>query len=88
MEKTRPDNDYDFSIGGQFFDIDPALEPYVASDGWVIGFTLPDGSIARLAAALEVERPDGTVEYLTTEDDFEKRGFRMLDYNRLGFMKR
>lgn len=67
------------------FQIDPTLPPYEDGFGNVIGFTRPDGSIVRLVIGLEVERPDGSFQYVTAEREMENLGFSMLDYERLDF---
>ena len=81
--------EYPFTISGGF-DVADNLNPLYSADGQVIGFALPDGRIARLALALEVENtehPYGpqTFDYLTATDEMEALGFSGMDYDRTEF---
>lgn len=78
---------YLFEIHGGL-DIDATLIPTHSHDGQVIGFETNDtdtARIVRLAMTLEVEYPDGRIEYITNTSDMEDLGFRNLDYSKLEF---
>lgn len=83
--KTMEPKEYLFTVTGGF-DISPKLVEFEAWDGRVIGFTLPDGRIARLCVALEVEREEtGEMEYITSSSEMADLGFKNLDYESLDF---
>lgn len=77
--------EYLFEVKGGF-DISPSLEEFHAHDGTVIGFTLPDGRVARACVALEVEDEEtGRIEYIISEQEMTGLGFDGLDYECLNF---
>jgi len=77
--------EWKFNVTGGF-DIDKTLQPYVAHDGGVVGFTLPDGRTVRLVVALEIESKDGSkFDYITADQIMGDLGFAGLDYDRLEF---
>lgn len=75
-----------FEVKGGF-DIANNLVPQTASNGEVIGYKLPDGRIARLVIALEIENPKcvSPIEYVTFDSQMATLGFANLDYEHLTF---
>lgn len=60
-------------------------EPILSHDGRVIGFQTSKG-IIRLCVCLELERPDGTFEYLPKEHEMQTVGVDLLDYDKVEFL--
>ena len=76
---------YKFVVKGGF-DISSTLAEYLAWDGGVIGFVLPNGKVAKLCVALEIEDGDGDgFTYVTSQNEMAKLGFQDLDYESLDF---
>ena len=74
-----------FEVKGGF-DISKNLKPYLAANGDVIGYTLPDGRIVRLTVALEIENPKtNKFTYITNCHAMNILGFENLDYSDLTF---
>lgn len=65
--------------------INSVNEPVLSHDGAVIGYKTRKG-IVRLAICLELERPDGTFEYLPTEPQMRTVGFDIFNYDKLEFI--
>jgi hypothetical protein len=55
-------------------------------DGDIVAYELPDGREVRLAACLEVENKDGSVEILHSDKDMSKVGFELVEYNQINFL--
>lgn len=79
--------EYLFTVTGGF-DISPELSEFLAWDGGVVGFTLPDGRVAKLVVGLEISSPDPDddgFEHVTCERKMSELGFDNLDYDALDF---
>jgi hypothetical protein len=74
-----------FEVKGGF-DISKKNNPFLAANGDIIGYTLPDGRIVRLVTALEIEDPKTDIfEYISCQSDMEELGFKNLNYSDLTF---
>ena len=60
-------------------------KPFQAADAETVGFTQKDGSVVKLVVGLEVGKPDGSFQYLTSHDEMRKLGFEVIDYDRTDF---
>jgi len=79
--------EYKFNVTGSFM-IDKKLEPVVDSNGNVVAFKRPDGTVVQLVVGLEKISADETkFTYLTSEVSFRQHGFHCLDYEDLNFEK-
>lgn len=88
-ESTPPDSnikEVKFTVIGGF-DIPANLAPeYDNLKTAIIGYTLPDGRIARPCVALEIESADGKEYiYVTSEKAMTELGFTNLDYDNSKF---
>ena len=73
-----------FTVTGGF-EIAENLTPLVAFSGETVGYVLPDGRVARLVVALEIEdrkkkNPEDAFTYITSEQAMADLGFEALDY--------
>jgi hypothetical protein len=73
-------NHYSFKVEGGL-DVDDAFQPLSDDSGRVYGFRLPDGREADLAVCLRVESPSGEEEFLISDDDLKRCGFKDLAYD-------
>lgn len=76
------EKDFNFKITGNVIVIDG--EPVHDFQGNVVGFKTAQG-IVRLTMALELERPDGGFEYLSTEKQMESVGVTLVNYEDADF---
>jgi hypothetical protein len=82
------DNGYNFSISGEFANIDNNLVPVVDANGNTTSFLLPDGRYAQLVMALEIVSSDNTqFSYVTSEKGMADLGFEGLDYKEMVFVE-
>jgi len=77
--------EYKFKITGGF-NIGQKLIEEPAHDGSIVGFKLPDGSIARPCICLEIEDTNGEFKYVTAETEMSSLGFEGLDYDDTSFL--
>jgi len=77
---------YNFTIKGQFGEVDHKLVEVVDDVGNVVGFHLPDGRMVQLVMALEVVNLEGDkFEYITEEKEMENLGLSLLNYDNMTF---
>lgn len=69
---------YNFRVTGSIL-VDEDAKQVFDAQGNIVGFNTPRGTV-RLCLALEVEKPDGTFEYLPTDKDMEKVGATLVNY--------
>lgn len=77
--------EFNFKVTGNIL-MDVSAEPVLDAQDRIIGFETKQGTV-RLCVCLEVEKPDGTFEYLPTEVGMEKVGATLVDYNDADFVK-
>ncbi len=78
-------NPYFFRCSGGF-DIDANLTTHKSWDGEVVGFNLPDGTIVDLYVGLRITLPEGTENYIFSDEEMSKYGFYNMDYDELTFV--
>ena len=66
---------------------DHSQDAVVSANGEVIGYKLPDGRIARLCIALEIEDETGKepIKVVSFDSEMATLGFTNLDYEQLTF---
>lgn len=80
-----PTKRHGFEVTGGF-SIRNELTPEHNCTGGIRGFKLPDGRIATLVVALEVENDGGvSYDYITSEKEMNDLGFEGLDYANIEF---
>lgn len=73
-----------FDIGG-FIRVNDDMIPGEDCNGNIVRYTLPDGRVARMIMALEIEDTKGNVVCVTSEAEMGKLGFTGLEYKDLMF---
>ncbi len=81
MEQTE----FNFKVTGSIL-MDKSAEAVLDAQDNIIGFKTERG-IVRLCICLEVEKPDGTFEYLHTEVGMEKVGATLVSYDEADLVK-
>ena len=76
-------DEFQFKATGKIL-INGVWEPFHDSSGNIIGFKTHKG-IVRLCIALELEKPNGEYEYLSTEQPMQSIGATIVEYDELDF---
>lgn len=81
MEQTE----FNFKVTGNIL-MDESAEAVLDAQDNIVGFNTKQGTV-KLCVCLEVEKPDGTFEYLPTEVGMEKVGATLVNYDEADFVK-
>lgn len=76
---------YNFKVTGGIL-MDENAEKMFDHQGNIIGFKTANG-LVRLCLALEVEQPDGSFKYLSTEREMDEVGATLVNYDDADFIE-
>lgn len=73
-----------FLVSGTF-DIAANLEPVEDARGNIVAYKNDSGDVFKMIVAIEVENPDGTLSYITKENEMAEAGLECLNYEKVEF---